>query len=180
MRARRVQPRPCPASGIRPAGGLSRRLAAYEAKSTVAARLGAEILPNNKQQLFDALAAAGIDFLTVAFDGYGHSGQFEAPAGFDVDNNEVEVPNMPITIKAADFNTSTVGERTTTVQEFIEHLACDFLEGSYSGWEDGKGSHGDGGGLVLDLAKRETVASIDCADWLAHQLTDPGELAGHR
>jgi hypothetical protein len=37
-----------------------------------------------------------------------------------------------------------------------------------------------GGGLVLHLAKRETVASIDCADWLAHQLADPGELAGHR
>ena len=41
-------------------------------------------------------------------------------------------------------------------------------------------AHGDSGGRVLDLAKRETVASIDCADWLAHQLADPGELAGHR
>ena len=71
-----------------------------------------------------------------------------------------------------------LGEQTTTVQEFIENLECDFLEDSHSGWEDGEGSHGDG--RVLDLTKRETVASIDCADWLAHQLTDPGELAGHR
>ena len=71
------------------------QLAAYEAKFTVAARLGVEILPNNKQVLFDAFAAAGIDFVTVAFDEYGESGQFEAPAGFD-HNNEVEVPNMPI------------------------------------------------------------------------------------
>jgi hypothetical protein len=52
-----------------------------------------------------------------------------------VDNNEVEVPNMPITIKAAAFDTSTVGERTTTVQEFIENLGCDFLKDSRSGWE---------------------------------------------
>ena len=37
-----------------------------------------------------------------------------------------------------------------------------------------------GGGLVLDLTKRETVASIDCADWLAHRMTEPGELAEHR
>jgi hypothetical protein len=37
-----------------------------------------------------------------------------------------------------------------------------------------------GGGLFLDLAMRETVASIDCADWLAHQLTDPGEFAEQR
>ena len=44
------------------------QLAAYEANCTAAARLGAEILPNNKQVLFGALAAAGIDFVTVAFD----------------------------------------------------------------------------------------------------------------
>ncbi len=37
-----------------------------------------------------------------------------------------------------------------------------------------------GGGLVLDLTKRETVASIDCADWLAHHMTEPSELAEHR
>ena len=45
---------------------------------------------------------------------------------------------MPITIKAAAFDTSTVGERTTTVQEFIENFECDFLEDSHSGWEDGE------------------------------------------
>jgi len=119
------------------------KFAAYEAKCAAAARLGAEILPHNKQVLFDAFSAAGIDLVTVAFDGYGDSGQFEAPAGFDACNNEVEVPNMPITVKAVDFDTGTVGERTTTVQEFIEELACDFLEDAHSGWEDGEGSHGE-------------------------------------
>ena len=34
-------------------------------------------------------------------------------------------------IKAADIDTSTVGERTTTVQEFIESLECDFLGDSH-------------------------------------------------
>ena len=37
-----------------------------------------------------------------------------------------------------------------------------------------------GGGFVLDLTKRETVASIDCADWLAHHMAGPVELAEHR
>jgi hypothetical protein len=32
----------------------------------------------------------------------------------------------------------------------------------------------------MDLTKRETVASIDCADWLAHHMADPVELAEHR
>lgn len=37
-----------------------------------------------------------------------------------------------------------------------------------------------GGGLILDLTKRETVANIDCADWLTQHVTDPTDLAGHR
>jgi len=37
-----------------------------------------------------------------------------------------------------------------------------------------------GGGLVLDLTKRETVACIDCADWLAHRMTEPSEFGEHR
>lgn len=37
-----------------------------------------------------------------------------------------------------------------------------------------------GGGFVLDLTKRETVASIDCADWLAHHMAGHGELAEQR
>ena len=28
--------------------------------------------------------------------------------------------------------------------------------------------------LVLDLVRRWTLARIDCADWLAHYMTDPG------
>jgi hypothetical protein len=45
------------------------QFAAYEAKCAGAARLDAEILPHNKHVLFDALAAAGIDFVVVAFHG---------------------------------------------------------------------------------------------------------------
>jgi hypothetical protein len=37
-----------------------------------------------------------------------------------------------------------------------------------------------GGGLVLDLAKHRTVASIDCADWLADYMAATSELAEHR
>lgn len=116
--------------------------AAYEAKRAAAATLGAEIMPHNKQVLFDALAIAGIALVTLAFDGSGDEGQFEAPASFDADNNDVDVPNTPITIKSVDFDSSTVGEQTTTVRAFIEMLACDFLESTYSGWEDGEGAYG--------------------------------------
>jgi hypothetical protein len=33
--------------------------------------------------------------------------------------------------------------------------------------------------LILDLKERETVARTDCADWPAHRMTKPGELAEH-
>ena len=58
---------------------IDAQFAAYEARCTKAAALATEILPHNKQVLFDALSAAGIDVVTIEFDGSGDSGQFEAP-----------------------------------------------------------------------------------------------------
>jgi hypothetical protein len=110
------------------------RFAAYEAKCATAARLSAEILPHNKQVLFEALAAAGINIATIAFDGSGDSGQFEAPLGYGADSCEVAIPTGDITVKSVDFDTGTVSVRTTTVGDFIETLACDFLEGTHAGW----------------------------------------------
>ena len=120
-----------------------KQFAAYEAKCAAAARLAAEILPGNKKVLFDALAAAGIELVTVAFDGCGDSGQFEEPAGFDANNTEVDVPTTLITVKVVDFDTSTTTDLATAVREFIETLACEFLEDTHSGWEDGEGSQGE-------------------------------------
>jgi hypothetical protein len=119
------------------------QFAAYEAKCATAARLGAEILPHNKQVLFDALAAAGIDVVTIGFDGSGDSGQFEAPMAYDAENGEMAIPTGDITVKSVDFDTGTISERTTTVGDYIETLACDFLEGAHGGWENGEGAHGE-------------------------------------
>ena len=119
------------------------QFAAYEAKCATAARLGAEILPHNKQVLFDAVAAAGIDVVTIWFDGSGDSGQFDAPMGFDAENREVVIPIGDITVKSVDFDTGTVSELTTTVGDYIETLACALLEGTHDGWENGEGAHGE-------------------------------------
>jgi hypothetical protein len=119
------------------------QFATYEARCTKAAALAAEILPHNKQVLFDALSAAGIDVVTVEFDGSGDSGQFEAPAGFDAENTEVAIPAGEITVKVVDFETGTIREQTTTPREYIETLAYDFLESTHSGWEDGEGANGE-------------------------------------
>jgi hypothetical protein len=103
------------------------QFAAYEARCATATQLKAEILPYNKQVLFDALSAAGIAVVTVAFDGCGDSGQFEAPGAFAADNEPREVPNTAITVRCVDFENSLVTETETSVRDYIEQLVCDLL-----------------------------------------------------
>ncbi|MGB6176121.1 MAG: DUF6878 family protein [Methylocella sp.] len=47
----------------------------WEIKRTAPARLHDALQPGNKAALFAALAAAGVTFVVVTFDGYGDSGQ---------------------------------------------------------------------------------------------------------
>ncbi len=49
----------------------------WEIKRAEHERRDAELRPVNKTAVFDALAAAGITIVVVAFDGYGDSGQIE-------------------------------------------------------------------------------------------------------
>ncbi len=51
--------------------------AAFDQKQREYARRAEEIRAANKTVLFDSLAAAGIETVTVIFDGYGDSGQIE-------------------------------------------------------------------------------------------------------
>jgi hypothetical protein len=119
------------------------QFAAYEAKHATATRLEAEALPHNKHVLFEALTAAGILLVTIGFEGCADNGQFEEASAFDVDNNEIAIPTSDITIKMVEFDTGTVVEATTTVRDYIETLACDFLEETHSGWENGEGAYGE-------------------------------------
>ncbi len=64
-----------------------RRCPDWETKRAEHERRDAELRPVNKTAVFDALAAAGITIVIVAFDGYGDSGQIEnieAKAGDDL------------------------------------------------------------------------------------------------
>lgn len=101
--------------------------AAYEAKCARAAALEDEILPHNKQVLFEVLAEAGVATIVVAFDGYGDNGQIEQVVAFDEQNNELAIPDREIAVKAVEFDTSAAIERTSNVREFIEALAYDLL-----------------------------------------------------
>lgn len=119
------------------------RFAHYETKCATAARLATEILPANKQVLFDALTAAGIVAVTISFDGSSDSGQFEPPIGFNAADEAVPVPEASIKVQTIKFELGIVEEQTTLITEFIETSACEFLRQKHFGWENGDGAYGE-------------------------------------
>lgn len=106
--------------------------------------------PANKQALFDALVAAGIDLVTATFDGCGDSGQIEdvtAQRGEAV----VELPSGEITISTMIWGSGVVNISTMTVAAAVEQLAYDFLSETHGGWENNDGAFGE---FTFDVAQR--------------------------
>ena len=118
------------------------QFATYEAKAALAAQREAEILPHNKQILFNTLAEMGIAIVTVDFDGYGDSGTFQEPAAFDSQNTMIAFPTVTITIKTLVFDTGAIEEKAVGLRDFIDTLASGLLDEKHSGWEDGEGAYG--------------------------------------
>ena len=119
---------------------------AKEARRT---QLDAELMPANKNALFDVLAAAGVVTVVVTFDGYGDSGQIESIDGRDA-HGEVAVPKDEVTIASATWDAE-VEQRTVTCREAIEQLAYDRLNATYGGWENNDGAFGE---FTFDVAAR--------------------------
>ena len=118
------------------------RFAAYDAKWAAFRRLEEEVLQGNKQAIFDALVAAGIQLVTIDFDGYGDEGHLQEPAGFDAANKEISLPSASITVQQVKFESSTIVEASTSVAEFVNNLASDLLQKTHGGWQDGEGAYG--------------------------------------
>ena len=114
------------------------------------ARLADESLVANKTALFDALTAAGIEFVTVVFDGYGDSGQIEdieARAGDEI----FPLPSYDIEIARAVWGSSKIERLAQPIRDAIETLAYDFLCKTQSGWGNDEGAYGD---FTFDVAAR--------------------------
>ena len=123
---------------------------AWDKKEREQIRVADELLPANKTALFDALAAAGIEIVTVIFDGYGDSGQIEnieARAG----DATMALPPHEIEIASPVWGSSEIERRTQPVREAIETLAYAFLGQTHGGWENSDGAYGD---FTFDVAER--------------------------
>ena len=121
-----------------------------ETKRAEHERRDAELRAVNKTAVFDALAAAGITIVVVAFDGYGDSGQIEnveAKAGDEI----VALPSGQVEIASAVWDQAEPESTATTVHDAIELLVFDFLGMTHDGWENSDGAYGD---FTFDIAER--------------------------
>ena len=123
----------------------------YFAQQRERARLEADLRPANKTALFDALAAAGVSLVSVAFDGSGDSGQIESIDAF-AGEATTEFPAGAIEIAEPLPDGSGVERKTISIHDAIEHLAYDFLEETHGGWEDNEGAYGE---FTFDVAERK-------------------------
>lgn len=124
--------------------------AAYLAREAERNARAAELRPANKAALFDALAAADIVTVTVAFDGYGDSGQIESVDARDA-YGEVALPTADIELATPSHEGAEVTRRTLPLAEAIEELCYDLLEEEHGGWENNDGAYGE---FAFDVAAR--------------------------
>lgn len=122
----------------------------WEVKRLAHDRLHAELQPGNKAKLFDALAAAGVTFVVVTFDGYGDSGQIEnveVKAGDTV----VDMPGGEIEIATAVWDQAEPDRSMASIRDVIETFVYDLLGQTHDGWENSDGAYGD---FTFDVAER--------------------------
>ena len=128
--------------------------------------LGAQSAANahNKTVVFDALAVAGVNRVTVPFDGEGDSGQIDGvhlePDGFDPGKTTVTVQHPGWS--------GGITEGTETLAEAIETLCYGYLAHEYGGWENNDGAFGE---FTLDVAAREVKLEFHArfTDYSTHE-----------
>jgi hypothetical protein len=141
---------------------LSAPMPGWETKQVEHGRRNAELRPFNKTAVFDALAAAGITIVVVAFDGYGDSGQIEnveAKAGEDL----VALPSREVEIASAVWDQADPERTAMTVHDAIERLVFDFLGMTHDGWKTATGPMATSRSTSLNGRSRSTTTSATCS-----------------
>jgi hypothetical protein len=107
-----------------------------------------ETRAHNKATIFSALAAAGIDHVTVEYDGSGDSGQIDCITAWDPNDQKIPLLLEPKLLLATEDPDQPI-ERN--LESAVEDLAWNYLESLYDGWENNDGACGT---FVFDVPKR--------------------------
>ena len=129
----------------------------YAALDAAHRSLSAQLHPANKADLFTVLAGAGIVTVTVAFDGYGDSGQIESIDAVGADEAPRELPQTSLMIRRSLRGEPEPTCEDMTAADAVERLAYDLLGDAHPGWEINDGAYGT---FVFDVAAG--VITLDC------------------
>jgi hypothetical protein len=133
-------------------------------------RLADEIRPHNKAAILAALAATGVAFVIVRFDGSGDSGQIEEVSAF-ANGDLIDIPNIKAEISTPTWDGSKLEPRTLSLSAAIEQLAYDLLEETHDGWEINEGAYGEfsfdvgGNAIKLDYHERIETTEFSGHEW---------------
>ena len=133
-----------------PAVTITASFTDYLAREAQRDRQRSELLPANKAAIFDALAAAGIATVVVAFDGAGDSGQIDSVDARDA-TGEIALPEVTVEIASPSYPDDGVQRQTLPLADAIETIAYDLLGATHCGWENNDGAYGD---FTFDVAER--------------------------
>ena len=122
----------------------------YEAKKEEHDRLTAEAMIRNKTAVFDALAAAGIDVVTIVFDGEGDNGQIEDVQAMKGDA-PVRLPGDYVACEIVRYGQARTIQSPSILREALEALVYHFLETVQDGWEYDAGAYGT---FAFDVSSR--------------------------
>jgi hypothetical protein len=121
-----------------------------------------DIRARNKDLIFAALADAGIDKVTIEYDGSGDSGQIDDVLAWRA-HETVPFPS-DLKLQLAQSNPDHPLTETD-LAEAIKSLAWDFLEERHAGWEINDGGFGtfvfDVGGRTITLEHNERFTDYD-------------------
>lgn len=144
--------------------------AQIEAQHAERNRLADEVRPRNKAAILAALAAAGIAYVIVTFDGSGDSGQIEDVSAF-ADGVVVDMPVTEAEISTPSWDGSGFESRNLRLHDAIEQLAYDLLEETHDGWEINEGAYGEfsfdvaGNAIRLDYNERVETTEFSGHEW---------------
>ena len=96
----------------------------------------------NKAAVFDALQAAGIDTVTVNFNGESDSGQIEEVVAYAQEGPR-ELPSTSVKLQSVSWGSTESISSERPLAEAIEDLCYDYLSQEHSGWENNDGASGD-------------------------------------
>jgi hypothetical protein len=136
-----------------PFRSLPRDWAAEEAQRR---KRHAEFREINRAAIFDALEAAGLETVTVSFDGSGDSGQIE---GIEAQGAKPEaLQTVEVPFASIPWGKTEPECAPMNLAKAIEELTYDVLGEQYGGWQDNEGSYGE---FTFDVGRRRITLALN-------------------